>query len=78
MPTVSVGTMTTKSLDHASAAFSLLLSREVLHLSAVLVAKKLRLINGNKESVVRGFRILKEAGLGWLAELNPQRGAILW
>lgn len=77
MPTVSVGTMTPKSPDHASAAFSLLLPGEVLHLSAILVAKKLRPINGNKESAVRGFRILEEAGLGRLVELNPQRGATM-
>ena len=74
---VSVGAMTTKSPDHASAAFSLLLPGEVLHLSAILVAKKLRPINGNKESAVRGFRILEEAGLGRLVELNPQRGATM-
>ena len=77
MPTVSVGTMSTKSPDHAIAAFSLLLPGEVLHLSAILVAKKLRPINGNKESAVRGFRILEEAGLGRLVELNPQRGATM-
>lgn len=47
--TVSAGTMTTKSPDHASAAFSLLLPREVPHLSAILVAEKLRPINGNKK-----------------------------
>ena len=66
-----------KSSDHASATFSLLLPGRVLHLSALLVAKKLRPINGNKESAVRGFRVLEEAGLGRLVEKTPQRGATM-
>jgi hypothetical protein len=69
--------MTGGSPDHASATFSLLLPGRVLNLSAILVAKKLRPINGNKESAVKGFRVLEKAGLGKMIEIKPQRGATL-
>ena len=49
----------------------------MLHLSAILVAKKLRPINGNKESAVKGFRVLEQAGLGKVIENTPQRGATI-
>ncbi len=34
-------------------------------------------LKGNKDSAVRGFRVLEEAGLGTLIENKPQRGATL-
>lgn len=49
--------------DHSVATHSLLLPGKVLHISALLVAKRFR-DKGNKEGAVRAIKRLQEAGLG--------------
>jgi hypothetical protein len=62
--------------DHSVAAYCLLLPGKILHLSALLNAKRFR-DKGNKEGAVRAFKLLQEAGLGKVIENKPSRGATM-
>ena len=64
------------SQSHAVAAYCLLLPGKVLHISALLTAKRFR-DKGNKEGAVRAIRVLQSAGLGDVIEIKPQRGTSL-
>ena len=59
--------------DHAVAKYCLLLPGKVLHISALLIAKRFR-DKGNKDGAVRAIRTLQSAGLGEVIEVKPQRG----
>jgi hypothetical protein len=59
--------------DHAVAKYCLLLPGKVLHISALLIAKRFR-DKGNKDGAVRAIRTLESAGLGEVIEVKPQRG----
>ena len=71
-PTPSTSTGHT-SKDHAVAAYCLLLPGKVLHISALLAAKRFR-DRGNKDGAVKAIRVLQSAGLGEVCEAKPQRG----
>jgi len=55
------------------ATYCLLLPGKVLHISALLAAKRFR-DKGNKEGAVRAIKMLEEAGLGTVVECKPARG----
>ena len=64
------------SQDNTVAAYCLLLPGKVLHISALLAAKRFR-DRGNKDGAVRAIRVLQSAGLGEIIEIKPQRGTSL-
>ena len=61
------------SQDRSVATYCLLLPGKVLHISALLAAKRFR-DKGNKEGAVRAIKMLEEAGLGTVVECKPARG----
>jgi len=62
--------------DRSVATYCLLLPGKVLHLSALLAAKRFR-DKGNKEGAVRAMKVLQEAGLGEVMECKPARGTAM-
>lgn len=61
------------SQDRSVATYCLLLPGKILHISALLAAKRFR-DKGNKEGAVRAIKILEEAGLGKVEEQKQTRG----
>ena len=62
--------------DCSLAAYCLLLPGKILHISALLSAKRFR-DKGNKDGAVRGIKTLEAAGLGEIIEKKPLRGTSL-
>ena len=56
-----------------NAAFTLLLPGKVLHLSALIVARKFR-DRGNKAGALEAMNLLQDKGLGKLLSVNSARG----
>ncbi len=61
------------SQEKAVAMFCLLLPGKVLHMSALLAAKRFR-DKGNKDGAVKAIKMLESAGLGTVREFKPPRG----
>ena len=59
----------TKSSGRTTEALCLMLPGKVLHLSALLTAKKFR-THGNKEGAIQAMRSLEADGLGHLEEVG--------
>uniref|UniRef100_A0A1X7V404 Uncharacterized protein n=1 Tax=Amphimedon queenslandica TaxID=400682 RepID=A0A1X7V404_AMPQE len=64
------------NLGKQNASFCLTLSRRKLYVNALLEQRKFR-DKGNKDGVVRGLKMLQEAGLGKLIKVKAQRGTNL-
>lgn len=62
--------------DRLVASYCLLLPGKVLHLSALLAAKRFR-DKGNKDGAVRAIKVLQKAGLGEVMECKPVRGTAI-
>ena len=56
-----------------NAAFVLLLPGKVLHLSALIVARKFR-DRGNKAGALEAMKLLEDCGMGKLLSVNSVRG----
>ena len=56
-----------------NASFALLLPGKVLHLSALIVARKFR-DRGNKAGALEAMQLLDECGMGKLLSVNSVRG----
>ncbi len=59
--------------ENSVAMFCLLLPGKVLHISALLAAKRFR-DKGNKDGAVRAIKRLESAGLGTVIDFKPPRG----